>query len=90
MPGFDLHPDGQRFAVLKAAHEPTAVPQNQVVLIPDFIDGLRRIGADSLARNHDGAGLRPGRPGPRRQSPQGGRSHGLPTHAITASGTADP
>ena len=43
MPGFDLHPDGQRFAVLKAAQEPTEVRQNQVVLIPHFIDELRRI-----------------------------------------------
>ena len=43
MPGFDLHPDGQRFAVLKAAEEPTEVKQNQVVLIPRFIDELRRI-----------------------------------------------
>ena len=43
MPGFDLHPDGQRFAVLKAAQEPTEVRQNQVVLIPNFIDELQRI-----------------------------------------------
>jgi serine/threonine-protein kinase len=43
MPGFDLHPDGQRFAVLKAAQEPTEVRQNHVALIPRFIDELRRI-----------------------------------------------
>jgi eukaryotic-like serine/threonine-protein kinase len=43
MPAFDLHPDGQRFAVLKAAEEPTEVKQNQVVIIPHFIDELRRI-----------------------------------------------
>jgi serine/threonine-protein kinase len=43
MPGFDLHPDGQRFAVLKAAQEPTEVRQNHVVLIPHFIDEVRRI-----------------------------------------------
>jgi serine/threonine-protein kinase len=42
-PGFDLHPDGQRFAVLKAAQEPTEVRQNQVVLIPHFFDELQRI-----------------------------------------------
>jgi Tol biopolymer transport system component len=43
MPGFDLHPDGQRFAVLMAAQEPTEVRQNHVVLIPHFIEELRRI-----------------------------------------------
>jgi hypothetical protein len=43
MPGFDLHPDGQRFAVLKAAEEPTEVKRNHVVLIPHFFDDLRRI-----------------------------------------------
>jgi serine/threonine-protein kinase len=43
MPGFDLHPDGQRFAVLKDAEEPTEARQNHVVLIPHFIDELRRI-----------------------------------------------
>jgi eukaryotic-like serine/threonine-protein kinase len=42
MPGFDLHPDGQRFAVLKATQELTEVRRNQVVLIPHFIDDLRR------------------------------------------------
>jgi Tol biopolymer transport system component len=43
MPGFDLHPDGQRFAVLKAAQEPTEPSQDHVVLIPHFFDELRRI-----------------------------------------------
>jgi hypothetical protein len=43
LPGFDLHPDGQRFAVLMAAQEPTEVKQNHVVLIPNFIEELRRI-----------------------------------------------
>lgn len=43
MPGWDLHPDGQRFAVLKAAQEPTEVRQDHAVLIPDFFDELRRI-----------------------------------------------
>jgi len=43
MPGFDLHPDGQRFAVLQSAQGPIEVKQNQVVLIPHFFDELRRI-----------------------------------------------
>ena len=43
MPGFDLHPDGQRFAVLMAAQEPTEARQDHIVLIPHFIEELRRI-----------------------------------------------
>lgn len=43
MPGFALHPDGQRFAVLKAAQEPTEVRQNHVILMPHFFDELRKI-----------------------------------------------
>jgi Tol biopolymer transport system component len=41
MPGFDLHPDGQRFAVLMAEQDPTEVRKNHVVVIPNFIDELR-------------------------------------------------
>jgi serine/threonine-protein kinase len=43
MPGFALHPDGQRFAVLKATQEPTDSRQDHVVLIPHFFDELRRV-----------------------------------------------
>jgi serine/threonine-protein kinase len=43
MPGWDLHSDGQRFAVLKAVQEPTEVRQDHVILIPNFFDELRRI-----------------------------------------------
>jgi Tol biopolymer transport system component len=43
MPGFDLHPDGQRFAVLKAAEETTDIRQDHMVLIPHFFDELRRV-----------------------------------------------
>ena len=43
MPGFNLHPDGQRFVVLKAAQELNEVRQNHVVLIPHFFDELRRL-----------------------------------------------
>ena len=39
--GFDLHPDGQHFAVLKAAQEP--IEARHVVLILSFFDDLRRI-----------------------------------------------
>jgi len=41
--GFDLHPDGQRFAVL---HEVTGLDQSrrdQVVLFLNFFDELRRL-----------------------------------------------
>jgi Tol biopolymer transport system component len=43
MPGFDVHPDGQRFAVLKATHESDDSKQDHVVLLPHFSDELRRI-----------------------------------------------
>jgi len=40
---FDLHPDGQRFAVLGAPEELTAAKRDHVVLIQNFFDELRRI-----------------------------------------------
>ena len=40
---FDLHPDGQRFAVLRAAEEQAEVKQDKVILIQNFFDELRRI-----------------------------------------------
>ena len=40
---FDLHPDGQRFAVLKAADEVTQARRDKVVFIFNFFDELRRI-----------------------------------------------
>jgi serine/threonine-protein kinase len=43
MPGFDLHPDGRRFAVLKALQDAAEVRQNHVVVIPHFVDELQRI-----------------------------------------------
>ncbi len=39
---FDLHPDGKRIAVLKAA-EQTEVRRDKVVFITNFFDELRRI-----------------------------------------------
>jgi len=39
---FDLHPDGQRFAVLKAAASSDAAPVNKVTFIFNFFDELRR------------------------------------------------
>jgi predicted RNA-binding protein associated with RNAse of E/G family len=39
---FDLHPDGKRFAILKAA-EKTEVRRDKVVFITNFFDELRRI-----------------------------------------------
>jgi serine/threonine-protein kinase len=41
--GFDLHPDGKRFAVVKAAEE-TEARVDKVVFITNFFDELRRIG----------------------------------------------
>ena len=40
---FDLHPDGQRLAVLKTAEEQTATKRDRVVFIQNFFDELRRI-----------------------------------------------
>ncbi len=45
-PGFgayDLHPDGERVAVLKAAGDEDEVGRDKVVLIQNFFDELRRI-----------------------------------------------
>jgi serine/threonine-protein kinase len=50
MPGFDLHPDGQRFAVLKATQEPDDSRQDHVVLLPHFFDELRRIAGRPSSR----------------------------------------
>ncbi len=41
-PNFDLHPDGQRFAVLKAPAAAEAAPVNKVTFIFNFFDELRR------------------------------------------------
>ena len=43
MPGLDIHPDGRRFAVLKAAEETSDVRLNRITLIPHFFDDLRKI-----------------------------------------------
>jgi len=43
MPGFDLHPDGQRFVVLKTTEDPTDAGQDHMVLIEHFFDELRRV-----------------------------------------------
>jgi hypothetical protein len=40
---FDLHPDGQRFAVVKAKQGPSDVKPDKVVFILNFFDYLRRI-----------------------------------------------
>lgn len=41
--GFDLHPDGERFAVAVAAQTPSGTKQDKVVFIFNFFDELRRI-----------------------------------------------
>jgi serine/threonine-protein kinase len=40
---FDLHPDGQRFAVLKATERRAEEKRDHVVLIQNFFDELRRL-----------------------------------------------
>lgn len=40
---FDLHPDGQRFVVLKAPEAQTQTKLDKVVFIFNFFDELRRI-----------------------------------------------
>ncbi len=44
---FDLHPDGKRVAVLKAADEETELHRNKIVFITNFFDELRRIAPPS-------------------------------------------
>ena len=41
--GFDLHPDGERFAVAVPAQTPSDTKQDKVVFIFNFLDELRRI-----------------------------------------------
>ena len=40
---FDLHPDGQRFAVLQDVPEPGEAKRDSVVLFENFFDELRRV-----------------------------------------------
>jgi len=40
---FDLHPDGERFAVSAAVETPADAPRDKVVFIFNFFDELRRI-----------------------------------------------
>ena len=40
---FDLHPDGNRFALVKAPEQPRAASQDHVILIFNFLYELRRI-----------------------------------------------
>jgi len=40
---FDLHPDGQRFAVLKAAEQQAEEKRDKVVFIENFFEELRRV-----------------------------------------------
>ena len=40
---FDLHPDGERFALAPAAQMPNGAKQDKVVFIFNFFDELRRI-----------------------------------------------
>ena len=40
---FDLHPDGERFALAPAAQAPGGAKQDKVVFIFNFFDELRRI-----------------------------------------------
>jgi len=40
---FDLHPDGERFAIAPVADTPDGAKQDHVTLIFNFFDELRRI-----------------------------------------------
>ena len=40
---FDLHPDGERFAIAPAAQTPGDAKQDKVVFVFNFFDELRRI-----------------------------------------------
>jgi hypothetical protein len=40
---FDLHPDGQRFAVMKASEDVAEVKRDRLTLVLNFEDELRRI-----------------------------------------------
>ena len=40
---FDLHPDGERFALAPVAFPPGGAKQDKVVFIFNFFDELRRI-----------------------------------------------
>ena len=40
---FDLHPDGERVAVLKASGDDADARRDHVILIQNFFDELRRI-----------------------------------------------
>ena len=41
--GFDLHPDGERFALAAVPDAPSSATQDKVVFIFNFFDELRRI-----------------------------------------------
>jgi serine/threonine-protein kinase len=43
MPGLDIHPDGRRFAVLKAVEGSSDVRQNRVTIVPRFVDDLQKM-----------------------------------------------
>jgi serine/threonine-protein kinase len=47
---FDLHPDGQRFAVLMVPEEETPAKRDHLVFILNFFDELRRLAPPSPAR----------------------------------------
>jgi hypothetical protein len=40
---FDLHPDGERMAVLKTAEQPAEEKRDKVVFIQNFFEELRRV-----------------------------------------------
>ena len=40
---FDLHPDGERFALAPVEQAPSGAKQDQVIFIFNFFDELRRI-----------------------------------------------
>src|SRR5262249_57858233 len=47
---FDLHPDGQRFAVLKAPQEQVENKLDKIIFVFNFFDELRRIAPNTKRR----------------------------------------
>ena len=54
---FDLHPDGQRFALQSTSETPAAKAPDTVIFITNFFDELRRLTAE-------GGSSEPGLPSP--------------------------
>jgi hypothetical protein len=50
--GFDLHPDGRRFAMLQGVTEPGDASRDKLVLFLNFFDELRRLAPAPRTADH--------------------------------------